>query len=206
MKKSRRFWAVGPLMILSLATARDVFAFNIDTHRILNDRAAVVSSLDGYLKQQLGLSKGLLELFNERPVREWIRLGGEAEDEAFGSELIGALFRSRHHFHNPLLPWNQAGLNRLSVCFPLPITGKASVQWAQDPNQGLSGQAAWADARQSYRDAERVWLDPTIEEPAKLLPLLTPYPARNMEVYPVSTWVNNPAHDSQECIQPLPLR
>jgi len=56
------------------------------------------------------------------------------------------------------------------------------------------------------REAEGLWPDPTIQEPAKLLPLLTPYPAEEMEVYPVSTWVNNPAHDSQECIQPLPLR
>ena len=55
------------------------------------------------------------------------------------------------------------------------------------------------------RDAEAVWLDPTIQEPAKLLPLLTPYPAQNMEYYPVSTWVNNPAHDSQECVRPLPM-
>jgi putative SOS response-associated peptidase YedK len=53
------------------------------------------------------------------------------------------------------------------------------------------------------REAEAVWLDPTIQDPEGLLPLLGPYPAEEMEAYPVSTQVNNTAHDGQECIQPL---
>ncbi|MGH7369454.1 MAG: SOS response-associated peptidase, partial [Candidatus Methylomirabilaceae bacterium] len=53
------------------------------------------------------------------------------------------------------------------------------------------------------KEAESVWLGPTIQDPAILLPLLTPYPAQEMEVHPVSTRVNNPTHDSPECIQPL---
>jgi putative SOS response-associated peptidase YedK len=52
------------------------------------------------------------------------------------------------------------------------------------------------------REAEGVWLDPEIQEPAILLPLLTPYPAKDMEAYPVSSRVNNPAHDTPECIVP----
>jgi putative SOS response-associated peptidase YedK len=53
------------------------------------------------------------------------------------------------------------------------------------------------------KDAEAVWLDPTVQDPAKLLPLLKPYPAEEMEVYPVSTKVNSPANDGPGCIQPL---
>jgi len=53
------------------------------------------------------------------------------------------------------------------------------------------------------KEAESVWLDPTIQDPALLLPLLVPYPAEEMEVYPVSTWVNNPEHDGAECVLPL---
>lgn len=53
------------------------------------------------------------------------------------------------------------------------------------------------------KEAEQVWLDPTIQDPAKLLPLLKPYPAEEMEVYPVSTKVNSPANDGPGCIQPL---
>jgi putative SOS response-associated peptidase YedK len=53
------------------------------------------------------------------------------------------------------------------------------------------------------REGEAVWLDPTIQDPGSLLPLLNPYPAEDMEWYPVSTSVNNPAHDGPECVQHL---
>ena len=53
------------------------------------------------------------------------------------------------------------------------------------------------------REAEAVWLDPTIQDPARLLPLLTPYPAEEMEVYSVSRLVNSPQHDTPECILPI---
>lgn len=52
------------------------------------------------------------------------------------------------------------------------------------------------------REAEAVWLDPTIQEPASLLPLLTPYPSDEMECFAVDTLVNNPAHETPECIAP----
>ena len=53
------------------------------------------------------------------------------------------------------------------------------------------------------KDAEGVWLDPAIQEPATLLPLLIPYPPEEMEWYPVSTRVNNPADDGPQCVIPL---
>ena len=53
------------------------------------------------------------------------------------------------------------------------------------------------------QEAEAVWLDPTIQDPERLLPLLTPYPSEEMEAYPVSTKVNNPVHDTPECVLPL---
>ena len=53
------------------------------------------------------------------------------------------------------------------------------------------------------REVEGIWLDRAIQEPAKLLPLLTPYAVEEMEAYPVSPWVNNPAHDTPECMSPL---
>jgi len=53
------------------------------------------------------------------------------------------------------------------------------------------------------REAEAVWLDPTIEDPERVLCLLKPYPPDEIEVYPVSTKVNSPANDRPECIKPL---
>ncbi len=47
------------------------------------------------------------------------------------------------------------------------------------------------------------WLDPTIEDPAKLTPLLDAFPAGEMEGYAVSTFVNSPGNDSPRCIEPI---
>ena len=49
-----------------------------------------------------------------------------------------------------------------------------------------------------------LWLDQQVQDPERLQPLLRPYPAREMEVYPVSRFVNKPANDSPQCIEPLP--
>jgi putative SOS response-associated peptidase YedK len=45
------------------------------------------------------------------------------------------------------------------------------------------------------REAEAVWLDPKIQEPEKLLPLLKQFPSDKMEFYPVSREVNSPTFD-----------
>jgi putative SOS response-associated peptidase YedK len=48
-----------------------------------------------------------------------------------------------------------------------------------------------------------LWLDPAVQEPERLLPLLKPYPAEKMEAFPVSSVVNSPAHESPDCVKPL---
>jgi putative SOS response-associated peptidase YedK len=49
----------------------------------------------------------------------------------------------------------------------------------------------------------RAWLDPDNQDPAKLVTLLAPLPATQLEAYPVSSLVNKPANNSPECIAPL---
>lgn len=51
--------------------------------------------------------------------------------------------------------------------------------------------------------AEALWLDPTIQDLARLLPLLMRYLADKMEAYPVSRLVNSPWHDTPDCIVPI---
>lgn len=48
-----------------------------------------------------------------------------------------------------------------------------------------------------------LWLDPSIQEPDRLHPLLRPYTSEELAAYPISTRVNNPANDTPDCIQPL---
>jgi putative SOS response-associated peptidase YedK len=47
-----------------------------------------------------------------------------------------------------------------------------------------------------------VWLDPAEQEREKLQPLLVPYPADEMWMYPVSTLVNNPRNENPACVEP----
>jgi putative SOS response-associated peptidase YedK len=47
------------------------------------------------------------------------------------------------------------------------------------------------------------WLDPAPQSSEKLNGLLVPYPAEEMQAYPVQPVVNSPANDRVECIQPL---
>jgi putative SOS response-associated peptidase YedK len=48
-----------------------------------------------------------------------------------------------------------------------------------------------------------LWLDPQVQDPALLEPLLRPYPGGEMEVYPVGRLVNDPRHEDPKCVEPL---
>jgi len=50
-------------------------------------------------------------------------------------------------------------------------------------------------------DAYDLWLDPEFEGKEKLQELLRPFPSEEMEAYPVSTLVNSPKNDVEECIR-----
>jgi putative SOS response-associated peptidase YedK len=44
------------------------------------------------------------------------------------------------------------------------------------------------------------WLDPAVQRPEQLLPLLRPYPSEAMAAHPVGTLVNSPSNDGPECV------
>ena len=47
------------------------------------------------------------------------------------------------------------------------------------------------------------WLSPSLTNTIYLSGLLDPYPAEDMEAFPVSPMVNNPRHEDPRCIHPL---
>jgi len=53
-------------------------------------------------------------------------------------------------------------------------------------------------------DAFDLWLDPFADLSVLKELLMTPYPADRLKAWPVSTLVNNPAHDDPSLIEPLP--
>ncbi len=45
------------------------------------------------------------------------------------------------------------------------------------------------------------WLDPAIQDPRQLMPLLVPCPSGQIEAYPVGGFVNSPLHDAPRCVE-----
>jgi putative SOS response-associated peptidase YedK len=46
-----------------------------------------------------------------------------------------------------------------------------------------------------------LWLDRSVEDPERLLPLLEPISSQELEIYPVGLEVNSPKNDSEEIVQ-----
>jgi putative SOS response-associated peptidase YedK len=46
------------------------------------------------------------------------------------------------------------------------------------------------------------WLDPGVQDVDRLVPVLRPYPAAEMEAVPVGDYVNNARHEGAECLTP----
>lgn len=47
------------------------------------------------------------------------------------------------------------------------------------------------------------WLDPQLQQAEPLAPLMVPYGDDDLEFRPVSTWVNKPANQGPQCIEPI---
>jgi putative SOS response-associated peptidase YedK len=54
-------------------------------------------------------------------------------------------------------------------------------------------------------DSYDLWLDPGMTKVEAVSDLLRPFDARTMRCYPVSTRVNSPANDDEECSRPVEL-
>jgi putative SOS response-associated peptidase YedK len=78
---------------------------------------------------------------------------------------------------------------KLFTCAIVTTTANAAVEPVHDRMPVILPEADW----------ER-WLDPSESDPARLLPLLRPYPPDQMEAIPVSPVVNNAKHDGPDCL------
>jgi putative SOS response-associated peptidase YedK len=50
-------------------------------------------------------------------------------------------------------------------------------------------------------DEYDLWLDPEFQDRKKLEKMLRPYRGDDMEAYPVSTVVNKPRNETEECVE-----
>ena len=150
------------LMAFGIILSGSVSALGVSTHRLVNGEAALASLFfQEYLRNGLGFVSGSATVLRgdsgERfSVQRWLEEGGEREDERF---------RFLRHFHDPLNPWDSAGLN-LGI-----DRHDSSLRWMQHTSQGgrsTGGFWSWRDARRLYYEAltepdavrrEALWAD-----------------------------------------------
>jgi hypothetical protein len=134
----------GSVFLMLLLLQCSVHGFDLNAHDTLSRRAVTLSGLNGFLQGVLssefpdGINQNVV---GTTKVIDLIAEGSVNEDRPF--------FRTRHHFHNPTLTWDQAG-------WTPPLLGQlgaSSILWSQDPDQGFGGKHSWHDARNSYFQA-----------------------------------------------------
>ncbi len=142
----RRLLLISLAFIYSSTTVSNAYDTD-NVHPKINENALIQSTVDRYLKSQLGFADGVKEVFKNKRIAEWIKEGARLEDET--------ICRSRNHFHDPLKSWNSAGLNNAGVNSACLLLGfesfsiDSSVIWAQRYDNLWS----WPKARQSYYSA-----------------------------------------------------
>jgi hypothetical protein len=141
-------------LLATLATCSQVQAWHHEfTHPEIS-RYAVESKteLDGFLKTQLEMSKGVKATVTHpgdglKKVIDWIRHGAEQEDQY--------IVRAFNHFHDPTVhPWEYAGLKDS-------LLGRSNLLWAQRLDQSRGdpwppdpgGDYSWPDVRGYYYQA-----------------------------------------------------
>ncbi len=139
MKTRRPIFGV---VVATILFTTSTSALNVPTHRLINRKAAeTATTFQEFLRFGLGIEQGLNAVFYRKQVREWLEEGGEREDDSL---------RFLRHFHDPLKPWDAAGLDFVVD------RHDSSVRWMQARNQGdldTGGFWSWHDARRLYYQA-----------------------------------------------------
>jgi putative SOS response-associated peptidase YedK len=98
---------------------------------------------------------------------------------------------------------------------PFGMAGLYNLWTSPEGEQVCTSTIITTDANESLRhvhdrmpviappDKYDLWLNPDVDEKEKLLPILKPYPDKELELYEVSTKVNSPKNDSAENIQKI---
>lgn len=123
------------------------------THPDISEIAARNTILNSNYLKNFGLAKGLDEILNDQKVFVWIRKGASLEDQSSPLFPLIGTTRSLNHFHNPLKPFSEAGLDDW---FILHYTGESSVLWAQDGSRQqtiVGGDWSWQKTREYFYTA-----------------------------------------------------
>ncbi len=102
-------------------------SYEVDVHEALSQKVVDRSqTLDIILRDELGFPEGRARSFAGQPARFWVPRGSRQEDVPD--------LRVFNHFHNPLLPLQEAGLRTTFLGLAI-ATGQSSLLWQQNPAQ-----------------------------------------------------------------------
>lgn len=146
------------VVLTSAAWNHSAYSWNEKvTHRDLSKFAAITFVTQNSILFELGFALGLeqeLILDNtKKTIREWLFLGSELEDASSPLFPLAGTTRSLNHFHNPLKPWTEAGLDDWFIAH---YTGESSLLWAQDGEKQqtiVEGDWSWQRTREYYLTA-----------------------------------------------------
>ena len=126
------------------------------THRDLSEYAAknsIISERPDSL-EKLGFNGGIDNILTWKgknwTIIKWLQEGAELEDAGSKWDAVTGKARFNNHFHNPLKPWSQAGLDDW---VGLHYTGESSLLWAQDGNKQqniVEGNWSWQKTREYF--------------------------------------------------------
>jgi putative SOS response-associated peptidase YedK len=80
----------------------------------------------------------------------------------------------------------------LETCTLLTVAANERIRPVHDRMPAILGSADF-----------ELWLDPAVQDPRRVEPLLVPWAGAGLELRPVSRRVNKPEHDDAECLAPL---
>ncbi|MGV1100977.1 hypothetical protein ACUUL3_16400 [Thiovibrio sp. JS02] len=107
-----------------------------ETHPKINISSSNLSSINSYLTEILKFHDGLKStLVNDSDIEFFLGLGGTKEDSGL---------RSLNHFHDPLMPWEEANLTTTEI-----VGNSSALIWAQSSEND----ASWHVARNSFYEA-----------------------------------------------------
>lgn len=130
------------VFIVFFTSCSTTFAFNAEfVHPDINENATTLSLFDSYLINILGFEEGTATIYDGIRASQYFRFGGETEDR---------FTRPFKHFHDPLQPWEDAGLS-----WPIVARSTSALIWAQnwDGDDPASNQEDWFEARVSFEQA-----------------------------------------------------
>ena len=124
------------ILIMLFLGQKLIHAYPEKPHKVINEFAAknsiLANDLDNFLytNTNFHFDEGLKTKIGDKEIVEWIKDGGAKEDESR---------RPTKHFHDPLEPWEDAGLK------VFPVEFMSSLIWAQK-----DGDDIWGSARNSF--------------------------------------------------------